>query len=310
MSTRFLPNRRASSLKAWTLASVLLFSLASLAWSLRSEASRVSNSEEARPSEGMRDEGGGMRKAGVDGDGEQALTNGGQARTNRLGDEDGDGMPDGMELRSFNDRENFRRWFTAVAEMQFYRLSEEWNTEQRDCAGLVRFAWREALRKHDRSWFQRLGEEYEQVAPDVGAYTLETSPLGERLFRTGRGRFMATDLRSGKFSEFADARTLEQFNCEYVGRDRRHAQPGDLLFFYQPWVQKLPYHVMIFLGQSHNDSEGASDWVVYHTGSTPTDEGVVKKVRLSVLDHHPDPRWRPVDGNRNFLGFYRLKILE
>ena len=39
-------------------------------------------------------------------------------------------------------------------------------------------------------------------------------------------------------------------------------------------------------------------------------EGTVKKVELSVLDHHPDPRWRPVESNRNFLGFYRLKILE
>jgi uncharacterized protein YfaT (DUF1175 family) len=36
----------------------------------------------------------------------------------------------------------------------------------------------------------------------------------------------------------------------------------------------------------------------------------VKKVELSVLDQHPDPRWRPVERNKNFLGFYRLKILQ
>jgi uncharacterized protein YfaT (DUF1175 family) len=29
-----------------------------------------------------------------------------------------------------------------------------------------------------------------------------------------------------------------------------------------------------------------------------------------VLDHHPDPRWRPVESNKNFLGFYRLKIIQ
>jgi uncharacterized protein YfaT (DUF1175 family) len=28
------------------------------------------------------------------------------------------------------------------------------------------------------------------------------------------------------------------------------------------------------------------------------------------LDHHPDARWRPVEINRNFLGFYRLNILD
>ncbi|OLE53599.1 MAG: hypothetical protein AUG51_12075 [Acidobacteria bacterium 13_1_20CM_3_53_8] len=251
-----------------------------------------------------------MRVNEEDTHGKRALVNGVRAGATRLGDEDGDGVPDALELQSFGDRENFRKWFTAIAEMQFYRLSDAWNTEQRDCAGLIRFAWREALRKHDRSWFQRMGEGYERVAPDVSVYTLETSPLGEQLFRTAGGRFVVSDVRNRKFSEFADARTLEQFNCEFVGRDRRRAEPGDLLFFYQPWVQKLPYHVMIFLGEAHNDAEGANDWVVYHTGSTPTDEGVVKKVRLSVLDHHPDPRWRPIEGNRNFLGFYRLKILE
>ena len=67
---------------------------------------------------------------------------------------------------------------------------------------------------------------------------------------------------------------------------------------------------MIFLGPARAQSNGAGDWVVYHTGSSPVDKGTVKKVELSVLDHHPDPRWRPVESNKNFLGFYRLKILQ
>jgi uncharacterized protein YfaT (DUF1175 family) len=95
-----------------------------------------------------------------------------------------------------------------------------------------------------------------------------------------------------------------------MSRDRRQAQPGDLLFFYQPWVQKFPYHVMIFLGDQKLRNGQSADWVVYHTGSSPTDKGAVKKVELSVLDHHPNKRWRPVEGNTNFLGFYRLKILD
>lgn len=225
-------------------------------------------------------------------------------------DSDNDGLPDAAELQSFMDRQNFRQWFTLIAESQFYHLSDQWNTEQRDCAGLVRFAWREALRRHDRSWFQKMGPGYSPVAPDVARYTLEQGPLGEKLFRTSFGSYKDGDLTSGEFSDFADARTLKNFNVKFISRDRHNAEPGDLLFFYQPWVQKFPYHVMIFLGSAKLNNDQASDWVVYHTGSSPTDAGTVKKVELSVLDHHPNRRWRPLESNTNFLGFYRLKILD
>lgn len=224
-------------------------------------------------------------------------------------DMDNDGIPDAAELHTFDDRANFRRWFTSIAELQFYRPSEGWTKEQRDCAGLVRFAWREALRRHERQWFQAMGEGYEAIAPDVRAYTLDRCPLGEKLFRTDFGAFEEGDL-NGKFSEFADARTLKNYNTVFIGRDWQRAQSGDLLFFHQPWVQKFPYHVMIFLGEARHLNEGANDWVVYHTGSSASDEGEVKKVRLAVLAHHPDKRWRPVESNQNFLGFYRLKILQ
>lgn len=229
---------------------------------------------------------------------------------NPWADSDSDGIPDNAELHSFEDRQNFTKWLAAIAEMQFYRTSDEWNSGQRDCAGLVRFAWREALRKHDRLWFQKMGAEYEPVAPDVRAFSLETNPLGEKLFRTDFGSFVENDLAGGRFSDFADARTLKNFNCAFVSRDRSRAQRGDLLFFHQPWVSKFPFHVMIFIGEPQRDSEGAADWVVYHTGSSPADEGTIKKVRLSVLDHHPNKRWRPVESNPNFLGFYRLKVLD
>ena len=223
-------------------------------------------------------------------------------------DVDQDGLPDSVELRSFNERENFRRWFTWVAEMQFYNLSDEWNTEQRDCAGLVRFAWREALRPHDRPWFQRMGENYDPVAPDLTANI--AAPLNGKLFRTAPGTYMPTDVAEGRFSEFADAQTLKMFNVDFVGRDRNEAKPGDLLFFHQPWVQKFPFHVMIFLGEPRVASEGTHDWVVYHTGASPNDARTLKKVRLAVLDQHPSKRWRPISTNQNFLGFYRLKILN
>ncbi len=224
-------------------------------------------------------------------------------------DSDQDGIPDAAELNSFNDRENFKRAFTGIADMQFYRISDQWNAEQRDCAGLVRFAWREALRRHDRAWFQKMGAGYEDLAADVSTNYLDRGSLGEKLFRTDFGAYKTTDLAEAKFSEFADARTLKNFNSRFISRDRQFAQPGDLLFYHQPWVQNFPYHVMIFVGESSIATAEKHGWVVYHTGASAGDEGTVKKVELSVLDQHPNKRWRPVEGNPNFLGFYRLKIL-
>jgi uncharacterized protein YfaT (DUF1175 family) len=232
------------------------------------------------------------------------------AKIDKLADGDGDGFPDAAELRTFDDRTNFRRWLTAIAENQFYEMSEAWTKEQRDCAGLVRFSVREALRRHDRPWIKAIGGITDPVAPDVRAWTLDNSPLGEKIFRADFGAFSEADLTNGKMSEFADARTLKNYNTVFISRDRREAQPGDLLFFHQPWVQRYPYHVMIFLGAAREAGEGAADWVVYHTGASPDDQGTIKKVRLAVLDRHPNPRWRPLLTNPNFLGFYRLKILD
>ncbi len=295
---------RTPSKRLVTTTSILVILLAALAWSFRGLLPR------ARGFEGVpalaKQKAGGRRQEAESASSSRVVT----SPDAKLVDSDNDGVPDVAELRTFQDRDSFRRWFTAIAENQFYQLSDQWNGEQRDCAGLVRFAMREALRRHDRVWFQKMGPGYETVAPDVAGFDLDQNPLGEKIFRTDFGSFHESDLRNGRFSEFADGRSLKSFNSVFVSRDRREAQPGDLLFFYQPWVQKFPYHVMILLGPARIAPNGAQDWVVYHTGSSPTDQGTVKKVQLAVLDRHPDPRWRPVESNRNFIGFYRLKILQ
>jgi uncharacterized protein len=291
---------RAPSKRWLALASIIFISTASLAWSF-TRLRRTGKIEGAPASEVQKAEGR-RQKA------EFSSTD--RVSKTELVDSDNDGIPDIIELRTYQDRDSFRRWFTAIAETQFYQLSDQWTAEQRDCAGLARFAIREALRHHDRVWLQKMGSAYQTVAADVGAFDLDHNPLGEKIFRTDFGSFHESDLRDGRFSEFADGRSLKNFNAVFVSRDRREAVAGDLLFFYQPWVQKFPYHVMIFLGPARIAPNGAQDWVVYHTGSSPTDKGTVKKVELSVLDQHPDPRWRPVESNKNFLGFYRLKILQ
>jgi uncharacterized protein len=291
---------RAPSKRWLALASILFVSTVSLAWSFT--RLRRPAKVEGAPALKQKSEIRGQKS-------EYNSTSNGVLRSELI-DSDNDGIPDVAELRTYQDRDSFRRWFTSIAEIQFYQLSDQWNAEQRDCAGLARFAVREALRRHDRIWFQKMGPGYETVASDVGELDLDHNPLGEKIFRTDFGSFHESDLRNGRFSEFADARSLKNFNSVFVTRDRRQAQPGDLLFFYQPWVQKFPYHVMVFLGPARIAPNGAQDWVVYHTGSSPIDKGTVKKVELSVLDHHPNSRWRPIESNKNFLGFYRLKILQ
>ncbi len=295
---------RAPSKRSLTIASILLMLIAALALSFGLMLPHVRGFEGV-PASAKQTAEGSKQKAAINSPGRPDT-----ATEAAMIDSDNDGVPDVAELRTFQDRDSFRRWFTSISEIQFYQLSDQWNAEQRDCAGLVRFAMREALRRHDRAWFQKMGKGYETVAPDVAGFDLDRNPLGEKIFRTDSGSFHESDLRNGRFSEFADGRTLRNFNSVFVSRDRREARPGDLLFFYQPWVQKFPYHVMVFLGSARIAPNSAQDWVVYHTGSSPTDQGTVKKVELSVLDHHPDPRWRPVESNRNFIGFYRLKILE
>jgi uncharacterized protein YfaT (DUF1175 family) len=303
------PLQTRAPLKRWlVLASIIFVSTASLAWSF----TRLRRPEKLEGAPALEQKAAGRRQKA---DNRSRALSSYQPTSpsypsGPLIDSDNDGIPDVMELRTYQDRDSFRRWFTAVAEIQFYQPSDQWNVDQRDCAGLARFAIREALRRHDRIWFQKMGRGYETVASDVGEFDLDNNPLGEKIFRTDFGSFHESDLRNGRFSEFADGRSLKNFNTFFVTRDRREAQPGDLLFFYQPWVQKFPYHVMIFLGPARIASNGAQDWVVYHTGSSPMDKGTVKKVELSVLDRHPDPRWRPVESNKNFLGFYRLKILQ
>jgi uncharacterized protein len=82
--------------------------------------------------------------------------------------------------------------------------------------------------------------------------------------------------------------------------------PGDLLFFFHMDDVQMPYHTMIFIGPWR-----ASDpLLLYHTGPVHGTKGRLKCVPLSQLDAFPDPRWRPIPENENFLGVYRFRILD
>jgi uncharacterized protein YfaT (DUF1175 family) len=217
----------------------------------------------------------------------------------------GDGTPDFLRLDSATDRDLFRRWFTLIAERQAF--SRPLSAEINDCAALLRFSYREALRRHDTAWAVSMDPGPSAVAADVTKYQYPYTPVGANLFRTSEGRFSPSDLNDGTFAQFADAKTLVLANAYPIARDAHRALPGDLFFFRQ-FEQRSPFHSMIFVG--HSSFGPGDDWVVYHTGPDGNWPGEIRRVRLSLLLRHPDPRWRPLPGNRNFLGVYRWNILR
>jgi hypothetical protein len=200
-----------------------------------------------------------------------------------------------VRLADESDRAAFRSWFALLAEAQF----EERAPDVTDCAALVRFAFREALRAHTAEWLKRVRLPFIPTFPDVRSAPAPT-PDGWPLFRV-------TDGPSPRYAEFADARTLVSLNARPLGRQTSALQAGDLLYFKQP-TQSQPDHLMVFVGRSFFD-EDAQDWIVYHTGPVDDGPGEVRKVRLPDLLRHPAPRWRPTASNPLFVGVFRLSVL-
>ncbi len=224
-----------------------------------------------------------------------------------------DGTPDFLRLNFAPDQEAFRSWFTLIAEYQALCPPKELPAEISDCAALLRYSYRNALREHDAGWVRENRLEPPTALPSVEKYRYPFTPLRANLFRVRPGSFRPSDLGDGTFSEFADAHTLKDLNTHFLSRDVRVAQPGDILFFRQ-LEQNSPFHSMIFVGRSQwlssSATENADDIVVYHTGPIDGHPGEMRRLRVSELLQHPSPRWRPVLGNRNFLGVYRWNIVR
>lgn len=214
----------------------------------------------------------------------------------------GDGTPDFLRLHSPEDRKAFRAWFTLLAEIQASQAKDKLPAEISDCAALLRYAYREALHVHDEPWLTGHLPEGETPVPSVRQYQYPQTPLGAALFRVKPGPFNIADLGNGSFAQFADARTLMEWNTHFVSRNLQAAMRGDLLF-YRQLEQNSPYHSMIVSG----DKAG---WVIYHTGPIGHARGEMRRVAMADLLRHPDVRWRPLPENTNFLGVYRWNILR
>ncbi len=92
----------------------------------------------------------------------------------------GDGTPDFLRLHDPADRRAFRRWFTLLAESQFYRPRPL--PEIDDCAALLRFAYREAMREHDSAWAHDVALPAPASTGDIQQYQYPYTPLGAGIF--------------------------------------------------------------------------------------------------------------------------------
>ncbi|WLT30135.1 DUF1175 family protein [Geothrix sp. PMB-07] len=200
-----------------------------------------------------------------------------------------------LALSEEGDRQAFRTWFVALLEQQVEAPSPAWEPAQRDCAGLLRFAFREALATHTAAWRER-------VAFTSGAPAQDPSPGFVRDWRAG---FPTPDGPQ----PFAKGAYLRRFACEFLGRDLQLAKPGDLIFFARGGAHAQPDHAMAFV---RPDVDGAP-MLLYHTGpegsGVRTQPGEVRRARLDDLLHHPDPDFRPLPENAAFLGLYRWRLL-
>jgi uncharacterized protein YfaT (DUF1175 family) len=222
-------------------------------------------------------------------------------------DSAGDGTPDFLRLDDPRDQEAFRRWFPFLAEAQYFQEPKLRPKEIVDCAALIRYAYREALRAHVGSWAAEAHLPLVPAFESVARYQVPYTSLGSAIFRVRDGSFRPSDLDDGAFAQFADARTIMRLNTHFVSRDLARALPGDLLFFHHD--ADMPFHSMIYVGESAISKDG-SRYVVYHTGPEGSDPGEIRRLSLPELLRFPEQQWRPIAPNRNFLGVYRWNILR
>ena len=207
--------------------------------------------------------------------------------------------PDVLRLDDPADASAFRSWFTFLTEAQFFRETSNLPAEISDCAGLIRYAYREALREHDSVWAKASGLPLVPAIGSVRKYEYPFTSWGASLIRTGS--------EPAARAEFADAATLLRYNTRFVARDLRQARPGDLLFFHQEDAA-MPYHSMVYLGASQVEN-ARGPFVIYHTGPQHGQRGEIRRPSVEELRKHPDPGWHPVAENPHYLGVYRWNIL-
>lgn len=206
------------------------------------------------------------------------------------------GFEDSLE---FNEEESilFRNWFTNIVINTAIKnkLPENYS----DCSGLIKYAYKETLKKHDAKWITK--NEYDGPIFENLRYNYPDIPfLGVKIFRKTSGVFNL-DTIDIDFSEYVTARYLIEFNMDFISRNINDAKSGDILAFFHPEDPEYPYHLMVFIEYNNED------YLIYHTGPIEGG-GYIKIVKLKDFFKF-DPSWLPIKENKYFLGIYKFKIL-
>lgn len=163
-----------------------------------------------------------------------------------------------------------RQLIAETAAAQVKRVDPAWQEAQRDCAGLVRFAYRAAFAR------------------------LRPATKGVPLFVDHRGQP----------ADFADAEALVTKSFMPLGRGddaRRALRSGDLLAFRSERGEgEVVWHLMLVVVPA----PGTEARVVYHPGEPGAR---VRTGTLAALLREAPLEWRPTPENIDFLGFFRFR---
>jgi len=163
-----------------------------------------------------------------------------------------------------------RQLIAETAAAQVKAMDPAWQEAQRDCAGLVRFAYKSAF----------------------------------ATLRPAKGRAPLFLDHQGRPADFADAEALITKSFVPLGRDddaRRALRSGDLLAFRSERGEgEVVWHLMLALVPA----PGTEARVIYHPGEAGAR---VRTGALSALERKAPREWRPLPDNPEFLGFFRYR---
>ncbi|WGL61147.1 DUF1175 family protein [Pigmentibacter sp. JX0631] len=186
---------------------------------------------------------------------------------------------------------------TAIVNLALYqarRISSSWLKEQQDCAGFIRFAYKEALKKRTLKQRNILQIPEKLYFPSVSEEARSLFPNFPNIW----------EISNSKYSSFADAENLVTYNFEYVSKNVNDLLPGDILAFNKNSNALEPWHLMLYVGKVYNKS-----LVMYHNGGKGKN-AKIRIVSINDLLNSPDPQWLPNNRNPFFVGIYKWKMFQ
>lgn len=158
---------------------------------------------------------------------------------------------------------------TKLALDQANHFSPRWDPSQRDCAGFIRYLFRESVVSHPRTWLSSQSKQQTYVSADeLMAYNFDKIETDSENFESS-------------------------------------LETGDVLVFERPNQKpEDAWHLMVILKSPYVYQQKLL--VVYHNGDR-SEKGEVRKVWLADLEQSPFHEWRPNKNNQYFHGVYRWK---